>query len=108
MFSSDSASFVLYMQATDHPTAIYYDYSSSQKRYALYEVRNGVSGSERIYLKPFKLPDVPPPRDKIIKGTLLDPSTAIPDEAFVFQAFEAQPTIAASPVGAPGGKAKKM
>ena len=92
------------MQATDNPTAIYYDYSSSQKRYALYEVRNGVSGSERIYLKPFKLPGVPPPRDKIIKGTLLDPSTAIPDEAFVFQAFEAQPTIAPSPVGAPVGK----
>lgn len=91
-----------YMQATNNPSSIYYDYSSSLKRYALYEVRTGVSASERIYLRPFKLSGVPPPRDKIIRGTLMDPSSAVPDEAFVFQVFQA--SVAQSPLVPVGGK----
>ena len=42
-----------------------------------------------IYLKPVKLPGVPPPRDKVIKGVRLQRGSELPDEAFAFQLFKA-------------------
>lgn len=77
------------MQATDDPATLYYDYNSYKRRHALCEVYQARDGTQMIYLKPVKLPGVQPPRDKVIKGVRLQRGSELPDEAFVFQVFDA-------------------
>ena len=57
-----------------------------------------------IYLKPVKLPGVPPPRDKVIKGVRLQRDSELPDEAFAFQVFKANVSSAVRDVEQPTAK----
>ena len=80
-------------QLTPAPAAIYYEYNSYAQRFALYEVRLGQNGTERIYLVPVLQPEGSQTNRKVIKGVALESGVPVPESYYSFMAFKADITI---------------
>ena len=80
-------------QVTTSPAAIYYEYNSYYQRYALYEMRHGQNGLERIYLVPVLLPDEGQHNRKVVKGIGIEAGASVPESYYTFMAFKADITI---------------
>jgi hypothetical protein len=80
-------------KVTTTPAAIYYEYNSYSQRYALYEVRHGQNGPERIYLIPVLLPDEGQHNRKVVKGVGVEAGVSVPESYYTFMGFKADITI---------------
>ncbi|CAI8014692.1 hypothetical protein GBAR_LOCUS9179 [Geodia barretti] len=75
-------------KVTPSPSAMYYEYNSQTLRYAFFEMRNGASAQERVYLAPVS-PSPETNNRRLICGKLVPEGTSTPDEFFTFMAFKA-------------------